>query len=188
MRKLLVCLALLPACGGGDDDGWQGETPHVDIHGTLGDTDIALDLDEDAAANLERVFCKREYVAEVFPEIEATVRVVEDGIEKEFEIGFTAADFGAIDAPATREVVPAVEDVAPAAGQVYLEMEWTWEDPAAGFVNWEGAATSGTVSLERFAPDRATADSALGLYFDATWAEGSVAGSLTIHCGPDEIE
>jgi hypothetical protein len=208
----LAATLLLAACGSDDDDAptgadeWLGATPHADLGGAIGDTTIDLSFDETAAADLERAFCKREYAVPdatdmqtwteaVMPEIEATFRVTEDGLEKQFELSLAAADFTAATSGTSYTVVAPVEDQDPAAGQVVIELDYQWEDPAAGLVSYEGSATGGTVALALL-DGTPGADGKiipggtghLGVFLDATWPEGSLRGSFTVRCGDNEVE
>jgi hypothetical protein len=207
----LAATLLLVACGGDDDapagaDAWLGAEPHADLGGEIDGTTIDLAFDGTAAADLTRAFCKREYAVPdatdmqtwteaVMPEIEATFRVTEDGLEKQFELSLAAADFTAATSGTSFTVVAPVEGVDPAAGQVVIELDYQWEDPEAGLVSYEGSATGGTVSLAlldgtpgadgKIIPDRT---GHFGVFLDATWPEGALRGSFTVLCGENEVE
>jgi hypothetical protein len=207
----LAATLLLAACGGDDDaptgaDAWLGAEPHADLGGEIDGTTIDLSFDAAAATDLTRAFCKREYAVPdatdmqtwseaVMPEIEATFRVTEDGLEKQFELSLAAADFTAATSGTRFTVVAPVEDVDPAAGQVVIELDYQWEDPDAGLVSYEGSATGGTVSLAlldgtpgadgKIIPD---GTGHFGVFLDATWPEGALRGSFTVLCGENEVE
>lgn len=209
-KSKLVLLVAVVGCGGDDVetiDAWQGEDFHVRIAGTVDGTAVDLELDSASAADLARAFCKREYVVPdpndpatwsqgTMPSVEATFRIVDGGLEKEYELGFTAADFNDVTAGSALTVVPPVEEQAPAAGQSYLELEWSWETADGMFVNYEGSATSGTIAVELLDGTRGAdgvvipdTTGRLGIFFDTAWPMGgSLAGSLTVKCGPNEVE
>ena len=205
VTSLLGLSLLVAACGSDDDAGWRSE-PHVDLRGELDGNEVDLSVDGAAAADLTRSFCKREYIVPnaedmatwnqaVMSELEATVRLTDDGIEKEYEISIAGADLGGLTAGTTLTAVAAPEDGAPAAGQVVVEMEWGWEDPATGFVSYEGSAVSGTVKVELFegtpgADGKIIPDNTgrVGLSFDVAFEKGSLKGSLTLACAENEIE
>jgi hypothetical protein len=205
VTSLLGLSLLLAACGSDDDASWRSE-PHVDLQGELDGNQVDLSVDGAAAADLTRSFCKREYTVPnaedmatwnqaVLSELEATVRLTDGGIEKEYEISIAGADLGTLAAGTTLTAVPEPEDGAPAAGQVVVEMEWGWEDPTTGFVSYEGSAVSGTVKVELFegtpgADGKIIPDNTgrVGLSFDVAFEQGSLKGSLTLACGENEIE
>lgn len=207
-RALTLLPLMLAACGGDDEtlEAWRGGDPHVRLTGEIDGTPIDVELDAAAAADLTRSLCKREYdvpdaadpatwSSGTLPELEATVKVTQDGLEKELELGFTATDFAAIAAGTSLALVPAVEEQLPAAGQAYLEVEWKWED-GDQFVNYEGSAESGTLAFELLDGSRGAdgvvvpdGTGRLGLFFDAAWPMGGhLAGSLTVGCGANEVE
>jgi hypothetical protein len=204
----VASLALMVAACGSDDDeaGWQGETPHVDISGELDGNDVDLSVDGAAAADVTRSFCKREYIVPdaedmatwsqaVLSELEATVRITDGGVEKEYELSLAGADLSTLAKGTTLTVVPAPDDGAPAAGQVVVEMEWGWEEPGTGFVSYEGSAVSGTVKVELFegtpgADGKIIPDNTgrVGLTLDTTFDGGTLRGSFTLACAENEIE
>jgi hypothetical protein len=205
--RSLAPLLLLAACGDGDEsiDRWQGADPHVTVRGSFDGVDLDLRLDGDDAADLSQAACKREYLVPdatdpatwdegAMPELEVTIRVVDGDVEKQYELGFTGADFATLAIPARLEVAPPVADGAPAAGDAFLELDWQWEDPAEGFISFEESAVSGTIEIAELSGEPgdgvvlADGTGALGVWFDATWANGSLSGSLTVPCGPNEVE
>jgi hypothetical protein len=201
-----ACLALLvAACGSDDDDAsWQGETPYVDIAGELDGNQVDVSVDGASAADLTRSFCKREYTVPdaedtatwnqaVMSELEATVRITDGGVEKEYELSLAGADLSTLAKGTTLSVIP--DEGAPAAGQVVVELEWGWEEPGTGFVSYEGTATSGTVKVELFdgtpgADGKVIPDNTgkVGLTFDTAFDGGTLRGSFTLHCAENEIE
>jgi hypothetical protein len=197
--RTVVLLLPLAACGGESAiAGWQGSDPHVSPRGSFDGVPIDVQMADSAT-------CKREYLVPdatdpatwgdgTMPELEVTIRIVDGDVEKQYELGFTAADFATMAIPARLDVAPPVEGAAPAEGAAAFELDWSWEDPAEGFVSFEDSAVSGTVEIAVLSGEPgegvtlADDTGALGVWFDATWATGSMSGSLTVPCGPNEVE
>ena len=63
-----------------------------------------------------------------------------------------------------------------------------------GFISFEESAISGSVEIAELSGEpgdgivMADDTGALGIWFDATWETGSLSGSLTVPCGPNEVE
>jgi hypothetical protein len=149
--------------------------------------------------------CKREYSVPdatdtstwgdgTMPELEVTIRIVDGDIEKQYELGFSAADFATMAIPARLDVAPAVDGAAPADGDAFFELDWSGAAPSEGFVSFEESAVSGTLEIAVLSGEPgegvtlADDTGALGVWFDATWDTGSMSGSLTVPCGPPEVE
>lgn len=182
---LVLCTACLVCACSDDSEGeqtkalteWQGSEPHFEVRGTLDGEELNLSMGEDASDDA-LLFCTREYTVPLMgtepdysagslTEVKITAFVEGQG-GRFVELELKQHDYQSDKIGADVVVVQRSETENPRADEMWLEWEWHGADEETLF---EGAANSGTFTLERFtgSPDDAT-----GLVIPS--GEGSVGG------------
>jgi hypothetical protein len=193
----LTCVA----CGDDDDGGggeapeWQGSTPHAALDGQGGGETVTVDVSGAAAADTANVACALEYHMGPLIEVELTVHVVENGVEKEYQIELQGRDFATLAAGTTLDVVAPVEDDALAPdGQVHVEVQWEWEE-GGELVAYEKNAVSGTVYFGELVGEAdatgviPSGTGRLGAAVDVTMDDGeTLRASFSANCSETEVE
>jgi hypothetical protein len=203
----LACSALI-ACEAGTDDGrtgsWNGEEAHLSVQGLLNGEKIDVSIEGDGAADGSLIWCERGYLA---PTVDGTADLSQAvqsettisgyatvaGEERFFELELLGHGLQA-DEPGTEfKVVPRVDDMEPAADEIWLEWEWTTLD---GEDLLEAAAQKGTFVLGQFTgtPDEGgvvipEGDGYVGGYAEARWSVNEkLTISFSVPCMVNDVE
>jgi hypothetical protein len=170
---------------------WLGAEPHLVLVGTVDGVAIQINVRGDDPL-LSQLAGKREHQVlasgeKRYTAFEVSFGALMEGLERELELEFENADFGqvglgtdlALESRANEELAP--EGLA--GPRSNLELEWEWEDPAQSkFASGEVLSSSGRLVRNL------DAGPALGGWFNATFANGSVTGSFTVNNAEDEAD
>lgn len=200
---MIVPLLALVACSTGEPEPqrvteWRGPELHGEIRGEVQGERV------DIVAEADEVACKREYeVADPgdpatwgdghLKEIEISLLVIVDGVERRYELEFF--NFTDLAVGAELDVVPVVVEDAPiGAGEVHVEVQWEWEI-GSDFVVFEELATSGVLEIHELSGTVGADglvipanDGNVGGFIDVELPSGSVAISFTAPCTVVEVE
>lgn len=184
---------------GGDSDqptAWLGNTPHVQLAGTVAEQQLELVADEAEASGVGTAYCERNYIV---PDVgdpstfdEAYLQKVE--IKFNFFHNDALAEFQMeLEKPDLLSEVGAML-VAGDDAEVALGIKVDEEGPQAE--EFEDEAVGGTVALELLSgePDDsgviiASGDGKYGAYVDLELASGGrLQGSFTVQCADNDLE
>lgn len=189
---LSLCLSLT-ACGSDDPEDastgakWQGASEHLSADGQVVDKAIEIDLSGADAADVEELFCERNYAGGVLEKVELKHVFSYEGQEAELELEF--ADFDYSKDPKNPISVGTASGAINATDiNVHVKLETedgveTEEDAVSGTFSLE--ELSGTADDDGIIPD---GEGKFAGYLDVELASGSkLTISFTAKCGENDI-
>jgi hypothetical protein len=206
---MLATVFALTACGESAPDegnaGWRGETPHVDVRGSINGESVAISLDGEAVASTTSAWCGREYAAPTLESGEldfASARIATlevggyatvNGEERSFELELKEHPFVASEVGTRFSIVPRVDGVAPPANGLWLDWEWHTVD---GEDLYESSAQEGTFSFGQFTGTPAPGTTvipegtgAIGGFVQARWSlDEALDISFSVPCTRSDVE
>lgn len=186
-----LTMALAGCEEGGSTEGlrWLGNTPHLEVDGSVGGPALALSVDGAEAADVEVFFCERNYVDGALDKIEVKYLFTHDGMPAELELSFADFDYAAT--PADPIAIGQADGDARTGAAMNVEFQIQTEDGT----EIQDVATSGTFSLEAFTgtpgPDGLIPDGTgtFGGVLEVTLESGgSFASSFHVNCGENDVE
>ena len=183
---------------------WQGSAPHFIAQGLYDNETIDLSIMGDAAKDVAKLYCRREYVVPLNAanekdyaqgrqdEVQIDAPVTVNGQERYFEIELKKHNLQKDPAGTAVTIINRDPAMKPAAGQMWLEWEWHLPDATTLY---EKAAHDGTFTLGEFT---GTPDSSglvipentgtVGGFFTASWGGAEeVSVSFTAKCTTNAV-